>query len=150
SESFTLSDSESHAKPMQETYQELRRIAARLFQEERGNHTLQPTALVHEAFIRLCKDGPEKYASRAHFFGVVTRTMRRILIEHARRHNALKNGGPGPKLSLDDAPAVALEPVDFVALDEALKRLKKLDPHLHRIAELRIFSGLSTVQTAEL
>jgi RNA polymerase sigma-70 factor, ECF subfamily len=138
------------SKTMQETYQELRCIAGHLFQGERCDHTLQPTALVHEAFIRLAKNGPTHYANRAHFFGIVVRTMRRILVEHARHHHATRHGGGLAKLSLEDAEAVSAGSVDFLALNAALDRLNRLDPSLRRIAELRIFGGLSNAQTATL
>jgi RNA polymerase sigma factor (TIGR02999 family) len=129
---------------MRRAYPELRRIAAEQFKRERLEHTWQPTELVHEVFLRLATNGPEKYASRAQFFAVVAQTMRRILIEHARRRQTTKRGGSWQRVSLDHAASVETASPDFLALDAALQHLRVFDPNLHKIAELRIFAGLST------
>ena len=132
-------------------YGELRRIAARHLRAEREGHTLQPTALVHEAYLRLVDQTRVQWQNRAHFFGVAAQSMRRILVDHARRHAAAKRGNPAQKLSLDEALEVGSEPApDLLALDEALKELEKIDPQKSRIVELRFFGGLSVEETAEV
>jgi RNA polymerase sigma factor (TIGR02999 family) len=131
-------------------YQELRRIAQYHLRSERPDHTLQSTALVHEAYLRMMKQGPGEIANRAHFLAVASQLMRQILVDHARRHRAAKRGG-GLKLELTDAMSVQ-EPrkVDLVALDDALNELAQLDPQQSRIVELRFFGGLSIEETAEI
>ena len=131
-------------------YQELRRIAQHHLRQERLDHTLQSTALVHEAYLRLIKQGPAEAANRAHFLAVASQLMRQILVDHARGHRAAKRGG-GFKLELNDAMG-AQEPkdMDLVALDDALNELAKLDPQQTRIVELRFFGGLSIDETAEV
>src|SRR5713101_6694118 len=129
---------ESPAQWMQKAYPELRRIAAQQFQGERSDHTWQPTELVHEVFLRLAKSGPAKYANRAHFFGTVARVMRRTLVEHARRRQTKKRGGTWHRVALEDADLVGIGTPNFIAFDEALKRLRASDPRLYRIAELRV------------
>ncbi len=132
-------------------YAELRRIAARQLRKERGGHTLQPTALVHEVYLRLVDQRQGDWRNRAHFFGVAAQVMRRILVDHARRHRAGKRGEGVPCLSVDDArdlPAPSLIPV--LALDHALDRLEKLDPDLARIVELRAFGGLTIEEAAHV
>ena len=132
-------------------YEELRRQAARYLRRERANHTLQPTALVHEVYLRLV-DAPEvRWRSRAHFFGIAAHLMREILVDHARAHQAVKRGGIEQKLTLDEA--VALSPqreVNVLELHEALTRLETIDPQKRRMVELRFFSGLSIDETAEV
>jgi RNA polymerase sigma factor (TIGR02999 family) len=131
-------------------YQELRRIAQHHLQQERPDHTLQSTALVHEAYLRLMKQGPAEVANRAHFLAVASRLMRQILVDHARGHRAAKRGG-GIKLELNDAMgAQKPQNMDLVALDDALNELAKLDPQQSRIVELRFFGGLSIEETAEI
>jgi RNA polymerase sigma factor (TIGR02999 family) len=132
-------------------YDELRRLAAHYLKGERPDHTLQPTALVHEAYLRLVGQS-NVWQSRAHFFGIAARTMRRILVEHARRRNADKRGGGtvrvGPGI---EGSAASPEPdPEILALDEALTRLEGLDPQQARIVELRFFGGLSVEETAEV
>ncbi len=131
-------------------YRELRRLAVSTMRAERRDHTLQPTALVHEAFLRLA-DERTPLAGRNHFFGVAAVAMRRILVEHARARHALKRGGYAPKVSLDGvdvAMATSPEDVDLDTLDRALTRLGELDPRQARIVELRYFAGLSVDETA--
>jgi RNA polymerase sigma factor (TIGR02999 family) len=135
---------------VQQVYQDLRRMAGQLFQRERSDHTLQPTALVHEAFIRLAEHGPKRYASRAHFFGVVLRVMRQILVDHARRSHAQRRGGDWQKVSLEGVDLAGPGGPDFLALDAALNRLEASNPMLCRRAELRLFAGLSTNEIAAL
>jgi RNA polymerase sigma factor (TIGR02999 family) len=131
-------------------YQELRRIAQHHLQQERPDHTLQSTALVHEAYLRLMKQGPAEVANRAHFLAVASQLMRQILVDHARGHRAAKRGG-GIKLELNDAMgAQKPQNIDLVALDDALNELAKLDPQQSRIVELRYFGGLSIEETAEI
>jgi RNA polymerase sigma factor (TIGR02999 family) len=130
-------------------YDELKALArARLAHVPPGN-TLQPTALVHEAYMRLLGNQGGSWQNRSHFFGIATQAMRRILVDHARRRHAGKRAG-GERITLDDALAAAPEPsVDLVALDEALTKLDALDPRQARVVELRFFGGLDVEQTAE-
>lgn len=129
-------------------YDELRRLADRYLHRERSDHTLQPTALVHEAYLRLI-DQKVSWANRAHFFGVAAEMMRRILIDHARSHQAAKRGSGGIKLSLDDVLEITDErAADLIALDEALKALAEFDAQKARVVELRFFAGLSIEETA--
>ncbi len=131
-------------------YSELRRIAQYHLRQERPDHTLQSTALVHEAYLRLMKQGPAEIENRPHFLAVASRLMRQILVDHARGHRAAKRGG-GLKLELNDAiGAQKPQNMDLVALDDALNELAKLDPQQTRIVELRFFGGLSIEETAEI
>lgn len=130
-------------------YAELRRIAAREMRRERPGRTLQTTALVHEAYLRLLKNASMSFESRAHFLGIAARAMREILIEHARGRGARKRGGGAVRLTLDDVVApVAAPSIDVLALDEALQRLARLDQRHARVVELRYFGGLSVEETA--
>ena len=129
-------------------YDELRRLARRYMRQERPDHSLQTTALVNEAYMRLVDYTRMQWQDRAHFFAVSAQLMRRILVDHARRHN-LKRGGAVPHVSLDDAASVAGEaPTDLVALDDALNALAQLDPRKARVVEMRFFGGLSVEETA--
>lgn len=131
-------------------YQELRRIAQHHLRQERPDHTLQSTALVHEAYLRLTKQGPAEVEHRPHFLAVASRLMRQILVDHARGHRAAKRGG-GVKLELDDAMSGQKpQNMDLLALDDALNQLAILDPQQSRIVELRFFGGLSIDETAEI
>jgi RNA polymerase sigma factor (TIGR02999 family) len=130
-------------------YAELRRIAARQLRNERGNHTLQPTALVHEVYLRLVDQRSVDWRNRAHFFGVAAEVMRRILVDHARRHSADKRGDGVPAVSLEAASeVVAADGVPILALDLALQRLAEFDRSLARIVELRAFGGLTIEEAA--
>ncbi|HEX8708188.1 MAG TPA: sigma-70 family RNA polymerase sigma factor [Pyrinomonadaceae bacterium] len=130
-------------------YDELRHLADRYLRRERSDHTLQATALVHEAYIKLV-DQKVAWQNRAHFFGVAAQAMRRILVDHARGHQAEKRGS-GQKLSLDDVLEVGIDQeFDLVALDDALNKLAEMDPQKSRIVELRFFGGLSIEETAEV
>lgn len=132
-------------------YGELRRIARRRLRRERPDHTLQPTALVHEAYLRLVDQHGATWQNRAQFFGVAAHLMRRILVDHARRHRAAKRGGAALKVSWDDAIVPAEERADeLVGLDDALNQLAAMDPRQGRVVALRVFSGLTVEETAEV
>ncbi len=130
-------------------YDELRRLAARYMRSERSEHTLQATALVNEAYIRLV-DMKVSWQDRAHFFAVAARLMRRLLVDHARAQNRAKREGAGKKVSLDEALEVSSKPaLDLVALDEALTRFATFDPRKAEILELHYFGGLNNEEVAE-
>jgi RNA polymerase sigma-70 factor (ECF subfamily) len=131
-------------------YGELRRVASARLRNEGSDHTLQTTALVHEAYLRLVGLDHMTLQNRTHFFAMAARLMREILVDHARRKNALKRGGGITVLGLDDVAAGAENAfVDVLALDQALTDLASLDPRLCRVVELRFFGGLSIAETAE-
>ena len=131
-------------------YQELRRLAASYLRRERPGQTLQPTALVHEAYLRLLKDKPGRWQNRAHFCAIAAHSMRQILIERARARGAQKRGGVRQRVTLDDALLPGGErSIDLLALDEALERLAAMDPEQARLVELRFFGGLTTEEAAE-
>jgi RNA polymerase sigma factor (TIGR02999 family) len=132
-------------------YAELRAIAARYLRAERDDHTLQPTALVHEAYVRLADQRDVEWRNRAHFLGVAAQIMRRLLVDHARTRGRRKRGS-GLRVPLEDVDVVAPgeTDVDLVALDAALDRLAALSPQQGRIVELRYFGGLSIEETAEV
>ena len=132
-------------------YAELRGVAARQLRSERANHTLQPTALVHEVYIRLIGQRQVDWQNRAHFFGVAAQVMRRILVDHARRHGASKRGEGVPCVSIDDAKEVAASNgLPILALDQALAALERVDSELARIVELRAFGGLTIDEAAHV
>jgi RNA polymerase sigma factor (TIGR02999 family) len=132
-------------------YGELRRQAGRYLRRERANHTLQPTALVHEAYMRLVDQHNQRWQNRAHFFAIAAQAMRRILVDHARAQARIKRGGPKAQVTLDDAMLAAEQKsVDAIALDEALERLAALDERQARVVELRFFGGLSVEEVAEV
>ena len=132
-------------------YAELRRIAQHYLNNERADHTLQSTALVHEAYVRLTDQNFPQWQNRAHFFAVAAQLMRQILIDYARSHRASKRGGNVYKMALDDAEEQpqALD-VDIIALDDALKSLADMDEQQSRVVELKFFGGLSIEDTAEV
>ncbi len=131
-------------------YEELHRQAQRYLRRESPGHTLQTTALVHEAYLRLVDQRQARWQNRAQFFGVAAQLMRRILVDHARRHQAAKRGGSAIQVPLDEGGVAAVESdVDLVALDDALTRLAGLDPQQARVVELRYFTGLGIEETAE-
>lgn len=131
-------------------YDELRRLARGYLRRERPNHTLQPTALVHDAFLRLVDQSQVNWQNRAHFLGAAARLMRQILINHAEARRAAKRGGSADRVSLDDVDRLTVEQeVDLTALNEALKKLERLDPMQGRIVEMRFFGGLTIEETAE-
>jgi RNA polymerase sigma-70 factor, ECF subfamily len=130
-------------------YDELRRLAAHYMRQERPDHTLQATALVHEAYLKLIRQRSVDWQGRAHFFGISAQLMRRILVDHARGHLREKRGGAQQALPLDEALSFSPEQSrDLVHLDEALERLKELDARQSQIVELRFFGGLSNEETA--
>jgi RNA polymerase sigma factor (TIGR02999 family) len=135
-------------------YDELRDVARRYLQAERGNHTLQATALVHEAYLRLVDQKKTDWRDRAHFIAIAATMIRRTLIDHSRRHSAEKRGSGEPALSLADAgldlAAAADTGVDLLALDHALTELTRLDERQARVVELRFFGGLSVDESAEV
>jgi RNA polymerase sigma factor (TIGR02999 family) len=132
-------------------YAELRHIAARQLRGERVGHTLQPTALVHEVYLRIVNQREVNWQNRAHFFGVAAQVMRRILVDHARRHTAAKRGEGVRCVSLDDALEVpASSEIPVLALDHALDRLQQIDSELARIVELRAFGGLTIEEAAHV
>jgi RNA polymerase sigma-70 factor, ECF subfamily len=131
-------------------YEELRRLGASWLRRERPGHTLQPTALIHEAYLRLIDQDPPEWESRTHFFGIASRLMRQILIEHARRRATAKRGGEQEKVSLDEALVYGPERASqLVALDEALSGLAAIDERKCRIVEMRYFGGLTTEEIAQ-
>jgi len=142
-------DEESLSRLVPLIYNTLRRLAHQHLRKERPGHTLQTTALVHEAYLCLAKQERMNFDNRAHFFAVCAQVMREILVQYARRRNAAKRGGGAYNLALDQALAVAeRRSVDLIALDDALNGLAKLDPQQCRIVELRFFGGLSIEETS--
>ena len=132
-------------------YKELRNLAHNFLYRERPGHTLQTTALVHEAYLKLIDQNDARWQNRAHFFAIAAQAMRRILIDSARKHAAAKRGGPQAELSLDEVADIALEPdINLLKLDEALNELAKIDLRQSRIVELRYFGGLTIEETAEV
>ena len=132
-------------------YEELRRVAARQLRNERADHTLQPTALVHEVYIRLVDQRHVDWQNRAHFFRVAAQVMRRILVDHARRHDTRKRGQGVRCVSIDEAKEVAApDEIPILALDLALARLEEVDRELARIVELRAFGGLTIEEAAHV
>ncbi len=132
-------------------YDELRRLASYYLSRERDEHTLQSTALVHEAYLRLAGQSPPEWQNRAHFFGIAAHLMRQILVEHARSRNAAKRGSGAYKLTLDDALDLPTPcGVDLVLLDRALTELSAMDEQQGRIVELRYFAGLTIEDTSEV
>ena len=132
-------------------YEELRRLAAMRMAQEAAGHTLQPTALVHEAWLRLMGDQPQTWENRAHFFGAAAEAMRRILIEHARRKSRLKRGGGQVALDIADLDIAAALPDEKILLvDEALERLKVQDPEKAKVVVLKFFGGLTNEEVARI
>jgi RNA polymerase sigma-70 factor (ECF subfamily) len=132
-------------------YNELRQLAASYLRRERSDHTLQATALVHEAYLRLVEQDNVSWQNRHHFFGAAANLMRRILVDHARAHMAEKRGSGLLKVALTEAIAMSQEqPAELLALDESLTRLAAVDQQQGRIVELRVFAGLTVEETAEI
>jgi RNA polymerase sigma-70 factor, ECF subfamily len=145
-------DREAERQLMEAVYEELHRLAAGYMRRERPDHTLQASALVNEAFVRLIGNGPVSWESRAHFFVTAAQTMRRVLIDHARRHVAEKRGGAGVRIDLNENIAAVenTESGRMLDLDRALTRLAALDARQARVVELRFFAGLTVEQPAEV
>jgi RNA polymerase sigma factor (TIGR02999 family) len=140
-------------------YEELRSLARGHLRHERGSHTLQRTALVHEAFLRIVDQKQVDWESRSQFYAIASQMMRRVLVDHARRRSAAKRGDGAPHVDLDavvqeeggDSPLPVQETaIDFAAIDDALKRLEALDPQQGKLVELRFFGGLSIKETADI
>ena len=130
---------------------ELRQLAGGYLKNERSNHTLQPTALINEAYLRLVAQDCPEWQNRSHFFGVAAQLMRQILVDHARAHVAAKRGNAAPKLSLDEALEASHEQAgELLALDDALLSLERLDQRKARVVELRYFGGLTVEEIAQV
>ena len=141
-------DSEATDKLIPLVYSELRRLAGSYLKNEREGHTLQPTALVHEAFLKLV-DQNVRWESRSHFFAMAAKLMRRILVDYARAYKAEKRGGDEEKISLEDAFVFARErPAEMISLDEALENLARIDPRRSKVVELKFFGGLNNEEIA--
>lgn len=135
---------------VQALYGELRRLASSYLRRERTGHTLQATALVSEAYLRLVEQDGTDWKNRGHFFAIAAQAMRRVLVDHARKSHAAKRGGPLPRLSLEQAIVYSKEQAgQLVALDELMQRLTRIDPQQARIVELRVFGGLTVEEAAE-
>lgn len=131
-------------------YPELRRIAAGLMRRERPDHTLQPTALIGEAYLRLVDQTSAEWKDRAHFLGVASRVMRQVLVDHARRHGAGKRGGGARRLTLSDPVVGAADAVDLLVVNDALERLAAIDPRAAHVVEMRVFGGLTVQEMAHV
>jgi RNA polymerase sigma factor (TIGR02999 family) len=148
---YSNGDQNALAELIPQIYDELRRLASCYLQGERVDHTLQTTALVHEAYFRLVDQKHVEWNNRNHFFGLAGQMMRRILVDHARKHHSFKRGGSWTRISLDEAAVVSVEqPRELIAVDELLSRFASLDPEGSRIVELRFFAGLTLEETAEV
>ncbi|MFN7960740.1 MAG: sigma-70 family RNA polymerase sigma factor [Thermoanaerobaculia bacterium] len=149
-ERWSSGDSEAASQLLPVVYEELKKIAVGLFAHERGDHTLQATALVHEAYLRLAEGQGFSWPSRNHFYSFAAHLIRRILVDHARNRNRLKRGGQAQRASLVEVADLGRDrPLDLVALDDALHGLAARDPLKARIVELRFFAGLTLEETAQ-
>jgi RNA polymerase sigma factor (TIGR02999 family) len=143
-------DSAVSARLIALVYPELRAIAGRAMRRERPDHTLQATVLVHEAYMRLVAQTGMQWENRAQFFGIAASVMRRVLVDYAREHRALKRGGAAAKVTLDDALVVSEDHLDRVLMiDDSLRKLAEVDPAQSRVVELRFFAGMNVEETAE-
>jgi RNA polymerase sigma factor (TIGR02999 family) len=148
---WSAGDPDAAARLMPLVYEELRSLARNFLARERGDHTLQATALVHEAYLRLADQTELNWKDRAHFYGVAARLMRQILVDHARAHNAAKRGGLQTKLTLDEARELPGDnAVEIVALDSALQNFAQTYPRKSQVVELKFFGGLEAKQIAEV
>jgi RNA polymerase sigma factor (TIGR02999 family) len=144
-------DSAALDKLLPLVYQELRRMARRYMGQQQPGHTLQTTALIHEAYLRLVGQEEKRWENRAHFYGVAAQAMRHILVDYARARHTAKRGGEARAVSLEEAAIVSDErAAELVALDDALETLARLSPRQSRVVELRYFGGLSVAETAEV
>ena len=144
-------DEAALSRLMPAVYDELHRLAERYLNRERSDHTLQSTALVHEAYLRLIDQKRIRWQNSLQFFGLAAQMMRRILVDHARSHRYAKRGGDARKISLEEAPEVSMSrAADLVALDDALEALAEIDPELSHLVELRFFGGFKAQEIAEL
>ncbi len=149
-EAINHGDREARERLAPLIYGELHGLAEGYMRRERGGHTLQPTALVNEAWIKLADQSRVEWKGRAHFFGIAAQAMRRILVDHHRRRAAARRGSGRAVTLLEDSTRTFRDPLDFVALDEALDELADVDERAARIVELRFFGGLSVEETAEV
>ena len=150
-EKFEPGDRPAGKQLFAEVYTELRALAARYLHRERNNHTLQPTALVHEVYLKLVGQTSVDWQGRAHFLAIAAKAMRQILVDHARRHRAAKRGGNRHRITLDDNLVIdSRRDVDLLALEDALTKLTKLDPRQAQMVELRFFGGLSIEEVAKV
>ena len=150
-EKFEPGDRPAFEQLFADVYAELRALAARYLQPERKNHTLQPTALVHEAYFKLVDQTRVDWRGRTHFLAIAAQAMRRILVDHARRRGAAKRGGNWHRIALDDNLVIeSNRDEDVLALEDALTKLKKLDPRQAQMIELRFFGGLSIAEVAKV
>lgn len=148
---LTRGDEDAASKLIPVVYDELRRLAGSYMRRERVDHTLQATALVHEAYMKLVEQRSVNWQSRAHFFGVAAQLMRRILIDHARGHSRQKRGGEQQKVSLDEALIFSeQQAAELLAVDDSLNQLAKTDPRQAKVVEMRFFGGLSVEEAAEV
>src|SRR5208283_1506337 len=150
-EKFEPGDRHAAEQLFADVYGELRALAARYLHRERKSHTLQPTALVHEAYLKLVGQTRVDWQGRAHFLAIAARVMRQILVDHARRHRAARRGGNRHRIALDDNLVVeSSRNVDLLALEDALTKFTKLDPRQAQMVELRFFGGLSIAEVAKV
>lgn len=150
-DAWSEGDGEALQELMPLVYDELHRMAKRYMNSQPSGHTLQTTALIHEAYLKLADNREKQWQNRAHFFAVAASAMRHILVDHARVRQSEKRGGGAQKISLEDAPMVSIERAsEIVALDDALKNLEKEDERKGRVVELRYFGGLSVEETSEV
>ena len=149
---WSVGNREALDKLLPLVYDELRRLAHSYLTHERPDHTLQTTALVHEAYLKLIDQRSVNWQNRAHFFAISAQAMRRILLDNARRHTAAKRGSGGQKVSLDEVATLSRDTanVSLISLDEALQKLATIDADQSRIVELRYFGGLTIEETAEV
>lgn len=149
---WSRGDTEAADRLMPLVYDELRQLARSYLRRERPDHTLQATGLVHEAYLRLVDQTKTGWKNRAHFLGVAAQVMRRILVDHARRHRAEKRGGGWERLPLDDEEVASegVRSVNLIALDDALEDLAKFDARQSRVVELRFFGGLTNEEVGEV
>lgn len=141
-------DPEAAERLLGMVYGELRSLAGSLMRRERVDHTLQPTILVHEAWLKLADQGGVDWQGRAHFFGFAARVMRQVLVDHARKHDAARRGGGWARVSLSNVEPAAEDEFELLAVHDALERFAALDPRAARVVEMRVFGGLTVEEAA--
>ena len=149
-ESWSAGDKNALNKLIPLVYRELRRLAAGSLRRERANHTLQPTALVHEAYLRLAGHAPLRIQNRTHFLAIAANLMRQILVNHAKKHQAMRRNGGQRVALVDRANLTQMAGVDLIALDESMEKLARLDPRQAQIVDLRFFGGLTEDEIADV